>query len=112
MPQADVNECKERTIDVIRAIDKGVLCDHRFAGSACSGRHEYALGKDGDSVRLDMACIRIASSDTDVLLLVSSPLSLEKHQGGASCLFAPADGCKVLEKMIATFRVVDYGLFG
>ena len=112
MPQADVNECKERTIDVIRAIDKGVLCDHRFAGSACSGRHEYALGKDGDSVRLDMACIRIASSDTDVLLLVSSPLSLEKHLGGASCHFAPADGCKVLEKMIATFRVVDYGLFG
>ena len=106
-----MNDSTVRTLDFVRAIDAGALSDGRFTGSMCSGTQRYARAAGGGgAVRLDIACIRIASSDTDMLLMVNTPVSREADGGWVGASIAGEN--VLLERMVRSFRVIDFGLFG
>ena len=111
---AEQNASSMRETNDARAIDASVLRDTRLVGSVCSGVQRIHMSGRDVPVRVHVACLRIASEDTDLLLSVTTPIPepgerADTQHDASTPLCAPGD--EVIDTMIRTLRIVDYGLF-
>ena len=113
LAQAHVNGSHRTQVLKCHSIESCQLSDAaQLCGSVCHGMHQMdsssksqddLLEKNGD-MEIFLACIRIKSHATDVILSLNKPMASRDQQ--------IYNGDEVITKMIESFVIKDYGLFG
>lgn len=62
-------------------------------------------------VRVECAVIRLPEETTDILVAVNTPIEVHPESTSAHAAEAPQPSDGLLREVLASFNIVDYGLF-